>query len=174
MRIRELYPIDETDLLSQDDFYVEIADPVGVGTEYQSTFIPPFREGACKTIFRGEQLFDPSRIEPSLLDRYLNDIRVIWPASFDFREEIALQFLHESLHYRVKGFTPHQISVIQGQLTTFLNDLRTFNRSHATLSVFDVSQNKKCKTVVAPEQSHYEKKFMSLASSRCRDAKDKL
>ena len=174
MRIRERYPVDEADLHSQDDFYIEIADPVGIGTDSQPKLIPSFREGPCKTIFRGDNLFDPSRIEPDLLDRYLNDIRVIWPSSFDFREEIALQFLHECLHYRVKGLTPQQISVIQERLTTFLNDLRTFNRSHATLSVFDVSHDKKCKTVVAPEQSHYEKKFMSLASSRCRDAREKL
>ena len=55
---------------------------------------------------------------------------------FDYREEIALQFLHEVMQYRVAGLTEAECYVIRDRLQTYLNDMRVINRSHATLSVF--------------------------------------
>ena len=65
------------------------------------------------------------------MDKYLSDVKEVWPSRFDYREEIALQFLNEVLHYRdidVRG------GAVRENLVAFLNDLRLANRSHATLA----------------------------------------
>ena len=67
------------------------------------------------------------------MDKYLSDVKQVWPLDFDHREEIALQFLSEVLRYRdidVEG------GAVRENLVAFPNDLRLANRSHATLATF--------------------------------------
>ena len=104
-RVRQLELPDERSLNSQADLYIEDADPVGIGQGCQVDKLPKLRQLPCQTVPKDRQLFNPDRIDSNLLDLYLRDIYNMWPQDFDYREEIALQFLHERLNYRVTGYT---------------------------------------------------------------------
>ena len=102
------------------------------------------------TLVQDQLLFDPSRIEVAMLESYLEEIVKIWPEQFEYREEIALQFLHESLHYRVSGYTASEALDVSQRLRTFLNDLRLENRSHSCVVLVTNSRHKVIKTVISP------------------------
>ena len=79
-------------------------------------------------------------------------MRGVWPSGFEYKEEIALQFLSEVLLYRVSDLSQMaEKASMNVFLTAYLNDLRLANRSHATLTIFHKNIDKKTeKLVISP------------------------
>lgn len=161
---------DERRLCSQHELYIEEADPVGLGTRCQVASIPVCGAQWSASEFRGELLFDPERIQAEALDSYLRAIRSMWPQEFEYREEVALQFLAERLNYA--GISQGAECNVAAVLRAFLNDLRVSNRSHATISVFQrVGARHTIKQVISPIQNYLEQRFLKCAASRTKQAR---
>ena len=97
--------VDEDSVHSKHDLHVESADPIEVGTAHQAMHIPICDKGNYRGRDVSECLFDPAKIDEQELKQYLVWISQVWPRhQFKYREEIALQFLHEVLRYSLLGF----------------------------------------------------------------------